>query len=575
VTWRPGVTPGWGTITLGRLALRETYDVTDDTSRTLQIHGQTSVAALSFDQVERIYDDLYGLADQVIPITWSDKAFLNGYYQVTTVKTTYSSYPSQLTASAFDKPVVLDWELTATRIGPVNAIDLESRLTGPQTRQNDFSALGEIVHAPPVGHYGYTTGGTVPPSVTRQTADGPITVYRQIPPNVNPRWGCAPQNYGGGRVRFLDSFGEERTGTDRILPATGWELNNGLVRVRPGAPGTLEIGSWTVAGWKTRQWDVTRDSVSINPWSDVSLLSNTFDTLILRCTTAPTGEGRTTTDIQLRRGARMVELFIQSDASSTLAIKLHSAEPGVAGTGTLSSTGEDIDGGRYVLTSAKTAVYDLAGGGLSVANTVLLAATIGAIPAAAPLNSNYSFESGTTGWTGVGGTLTQSTEQAKYGTNSGKLVTDGTSLDASVVSTNIAITPVTKYTFAAWVFCAHGRSATATISWRNPSNVEIGTVTKALNLLPSTWTPVLLDVASPASATQAVLTINIHQTTPWSAINGRAWNTLLTWQRPIAFVETIYVDSAPLRPALGGDSVADMFTQALGAVAEVVQGVKR
>lgn len=575
MSWRPGVTPGWGTITLGRLVLRETFDLTDDNSRVLQLHGQTSVAALTFDQVERIYDDLYGLTDQVIPITWSDKAFLNGYYQVATVKTTYSSYPSQLTASAFDKPVVLDWELTAQRIGPVNTIDLESRLSGPQTRQNDYAALGEIVHAPPIGHYGYTTGGTVPPSVTRQTAEGPITVYRQIPPSINPRWGCQPQNYVGGRVRFLDSFGEERSGTDRSLPSAGWELSNGLVRVRPGASGTLEIGSWTAAGWKTREWDVTRGGSSTAPWADVSLLHNTFDTVILRMTTAPTGLGRTTTDIQLRRGARMAELFVQSDTSATLAVKLHTPEPGVLGTGVLSSIGEDADGGRYVLASAKTGTYDVAGGGLSKTNTALLAVVLGAIPAADPLNANYSFESGTTGWTGVGGTLTQSTDQAKYGTHSGKLVTDGTSLDASVVSTNIAVTPVTKYTFAAWVFCAHGRSATATISWRNPSNTEVGTVTKPLNLLPSTWAPVLLDVASPASATQAVLTIGIHQTTPWSAINGLAWNTLLTWQRPIPFVETIYVDSAPLRPALPGDSVADMFTQALGAVAEVVQGVKR
>lgn len=572
--YRPGPTPGWGTINFGRFALRETFLVTEDNSRGLSITGQTSVSGLSAEQVERIYEDLYGLSGQFIPITWTDKSFLDGYYKVGAVTTNYASYTPGVTSSAYDRAVVLDWTLNALRIGPSSAIDIESRLTGPQTRANDFGLLGEITHAPPVGHYGYTTGGTVPPIVTRVTEDGPIQVYRQIPQDVNPRYGCAPDDFGGGRVRFTDSFGEERTGVDRRTPATGWTLSNGLVKISPGAAGSLTVSSWTPTGWQSREWDVTRDGASVAPFADADMLHNTYDTGVLRLLT-PRSPGRTITDVQLRRGSRMVELFVQADSSATLAVKLHTGEPGVASLGTVSSVGEGFDGGRYVISTARTATLDTINGGISQSAARILEVVLGAIPAADPLNPNYSFESGTTGWSATGATLTQSTDQAKYGTYSGKVVTDGTSSTASLISSNIGITPLTRYTAAAWVFCAHGRPVTVTLDWLNPGGSVVATVTKPMSLLANTWVPVLLDVASPATATQARLTVTITQTTPWSAINGLAWNTLGTWGRPIAFVETFYVDAAPLRPALSGDSVADMLTQALGNISEVVLGVRR
>lgn len=568
------VTPGWGTLQLGRLTVRERFGVEEDDTRALRVTGQTSVAGLSGEQVERLYHDLMGLLDQFIPVVFSRKAHLTGYYTVTAVKLTYADYSGRA-VSAFTKPVVLDWEITCQRVGPGSVVDIEARLSGPKTRVNDHGLLGEIVHAPPIGHYGYTTGGTVPPSIVRASGDGPVTVYRQLPADTHPRYGCDPALFGGGRVRFLDAYGEERSGIERATPVGGWELSNGIVRVRPAASGgLLEVGSWTAAGWVTRVWDVRRNGASVAPLTDVDLLHNTYDTVVLRATTA-LSPGRVVVDLLLRRGSRVVEMFVQSDTAATLSVRLATGEAGVAGTGIVSSAGEDADGGRWVVGSARTATADVTSGGLSKANTTGLAVFLGAVPAADPLNSNYSFETGTTGWTATGGTLTQDATQFKYGTKSGKLVTDGTSSTASVQTTPIAITPVTAYTVSAWVRCPNGRAVTIEVDWRNSGGSVISTTTIPMSLPPNTWVPVVRELASPAAAVSVVLRAKIAQTVPWSSLAGTLWSALATWQRPIAFVETIYLDAAAVRPTLPGDTPADMLTQHLGSVAEVVTGVRR
>jgi hypothetical protein len=567
---------GWGSVTIGRITLRETFTVAEDDTREMTISGETSVSGLTAEQVERIYEDLLGMQDQFVPIVWSDKAFLSGYYTVTKVQNNYSSYTPTRVASAYRRAVVLGWTLNVQRIGPNNVVDIESRLSGPRTRYNDFGLLGEITHAPPVAAYGYTTDGTVPSSVTRASADGPVTVYRQIPPDTHPRYGCAPADFGGGRVRFVDAYGEERSGIERNTPAAGWTLSNGIVSVTAVASGgLLAVASWTGSGWATRVWDVLRNGVSIGPLTDVDVLHNTYDTVIVRITKA-LAPGRVVVDITLRRGCRMVDVYVQADSSATLAVRLATPEVGVSGVGEVSSVGEDLDGGRYVIGSPRTAKQDLINGGLSLVSTEALGVFLGAVPAHTPINPNYDFEAGVTGWSGVGGTLSGSTEQARYGTHSAKLVTNGTSTTASIVSDPIPISPITSYTVACWLYCPHGRAAVVTVDWLTPSNTVISTVTiSPVVLIPNVWIPVLRDTNSPAGATKVRLTATIQQTIPWSALAGRAWNTLGTWQQPISFSETMYLDQAVVRPALGGDTVPDMLTQAIGSVSELVTGVRR
>jgi hypothetical protein len=571
------ISNGWGSVTIGRITLRETFTVAEDDTREMTITGETSVSGLSADQVERIYEDLLGMMDQFVPIVWSDKAFLSGYYTVTKVQNNYSSYTPTRVASQYRRAVVLGWSVNVMRVGPNNVIDIESRLSGPRTRANDFGLIGEITHAPPVGHYGYTTDGTVPSSVTRASQDGPVTVYRQIPANTHPRYGCDPALFGGGRVRFIDAYGEERSGIERQTPPIGWALSNGIVSisaVSPG-PGLFAVASWTTAGWVTRTWDVLRNGVSIGPLTDVDVLHNTYDTVILRITKA-LAPGRMVVDVTLRRGQRMADIYVQSDSAATLAVRLLTGEPGVSGVGTVSSVGEDIDGGRYVIASPKTTTQDLVNGGLSVTSAAKLGVILGAVPAAPPINPNYDMESGVTGWTAIGGTLSSSTDVARWGTKSAKLVTNGTPSTASIRSVNIPVNPATSYTVALWLYCPHGRAAVVTVDWLTAGGAVISTVTiTPVVLIPNTWIPVLRDTTSPVTATQVRLTATIQQTIPWSALAGLAWNSLATWQQPIVFSEVMYMDQAVVRPALGGDTVADQLGQSIGQVAELVTGVRR
>lgn len=568
---------GWTAVTIGRVTLRETFTIAEDDTREMTISGETSVSGLTAEQVERIYEDLLGMQNQFVPIVWTDKAFLSGYYTITKVQNNYSSYAPTRVASQYVRAVVLGWTINAMRVGPNNVVDIESRLSGPRTRANDFGLLGEITHAPPVGAYGYTTDGTVPSSVTRQSEDGPVVVYRQIPADTHPRYGCAPASFGGGRVRFVDAYGEERSGIERQTPPIGWALSNGLVKVTavsPG-PGLFAVASWTAGGWATRTWDVLRNGVSIGPLTDVDVLHNTYDTVILRITRA-LSPGRLVVDLTLRRGARMVEAYVQSDSSATLAVRLLTGEPGVAGVGSVSSVGEDLDGGRYVIASPRQAVQDLVNGGLSLVSAASMGVILGAVPAAPPINPNYDFEASVTGWNGIGGTLSWTTEQARWGTHSAKLVTNGTPSTASIQSNPIPINPVTSYTVALWLRCPHGRAAVVTVDWLTPANAVISTVTiTPVVLIPNVWIPVLRDTTSPATATKVRLTATIQQTIPWSSLAGLAWNTLATWQQPIVFSEVMYMDQAVVRPALGGDTVPDMLTQAVGSISELVTGVRR
>lgn len=567
---------GWGSVTIGRITLRETFTVAEDDTREMTITGETSVSGLTADQVERIYEDLLGMQDQFVPIVWSDKAFLSGYYTVSKVQNNFSSYTPTRVASSYRRAVVLGWSINVMRVGPNNVVDIESRLSGPSTRANDFGLIGEITHAPPVGAYGYTTDGTVPSSMVRQSSDGPVTVYRKIPVNTHPRYGCDPTLFGGGRCRFVDAYGEERSGIERSTPAVGWALSNGIVSISAvGAGGVFAVASWTAAGWVTRVWDVRRNGVSIGVLTDVDVLHNTYDTVIVRLTKA-LSPGRVVVDVTLRRGQRMADVYVQSDSSATLAVRLATPEPGVSGVGAVSSVGEDLDGGRYIIASVKAATQDLVNGGLSVTSAARLAVILGALPAAAPVNANYDFEAGVTGWTALGGTLSSSTDVARWGTRSAKLVTNGTPSTASIQSVPIPVNPVTSYTVALWLYCPHGRAAVVTVDWLTPGGALVSTVTiSPVVLIPNTWIPVLRDTTSPATATQVRLTATIQQTIPWSSLAGLAWNTLASWQQPIVFSEVMYMDQAVVRPALGGDTVADQLAQAAGTCAELVTGVRR
>ncbi|MFG3051909.1 hypothetical protein ACGFZP_13290 [Kitasatospora sp. NPDC048239] len=345
----------WGTLQLGRTQLRETFTVTETAGdmRTLDLDGQESTPPLTRPVLVARHDNILSL-DQgsVVAVTWTDKPERNGYYAVKGSSAALREYVNDVVTST--------WKASLERLGAVGEIDLQSRLTGV-VRANDFALTGETWHAPPIGHTTYYTGATSPSTMTRTGADGTMTVYRGIPTGASPRWGCDPTAYLTGRVRINDTVaasgaGFEIEGTAQPLPAGGWTLGNALVNVTPTASaGVIDVQSYTGGAWHSKQWNITVGGANVAAWDTATILRNDPEQCILRLT-APRSPGRATLDLTLRRGSRIVEGYLQSGSSSTLAVYLRTSETNtsVAASGYVVATGNDSDGNRAAAGSARS-----------------------------------------------------------------------------------------------------------------------------------------------------------------------------------------------------------------------------
>ncbi|GAA1281567.1 hypothetical protein [Saccharothrix xinjiangensis] len=367
----------FGTVQVGRLPLREATTVYDDKVnassgiRTVSISGQEALPPRTAAELVRVQDDVGNLMGALVPVTWTDKADRDGYYEVRDVGSKLLSWQGEV--------VTCDWNLTLQRHGADTEVDLESRLGGAATRNNSFGASGERWHAPPIGHYAYWTGATQPSTVTRTGTDGAMTVYRGVPVDVAPRWGCAVGDYLAGRVRLLDANDLERTGLGFALAASDWEVHNGLVRVRPlASSGVLEVSAYTGGAWRPKAWDVLTGGVSIGAFDAASVLYNEPELVVIRLLRSQSS-GRITVDVSLRRGARTAELYVQAAYSSTLKVVRAAAEAGTAATGYVRATADDADGNRFIVGSALTHTADTAAGGISLAATTTLDAVVGVI----------------------------------------------------------------------------------------------------------------------------------------------------------------------------------------------------
>lgn len=361
----------FGTVTIGRLALREALVPAPEKAdasggSTLTLSGQEASPLSTVAVVEAIQADVRGLAGAFVPVTFTDKANLDGYYQVADVSAELMNWN--------DEVVTCAWSVGLERVGSDAEVDVEARLAGPLTRTNSFSATGERWHAPPIGHTAYWSSSTTPSTMTRTSADGAITVYRGVPVSTSPRYACPVEAFMAGRVRILDAS-RERVGTRWEVSPTGWQLDNALVRVTVSG-GFLSVASWTSGAWAAKGWDVLVNAVSMGAPSGATVLRNDPECVILRLLW-PLTVGRVTCDVVLRRGARLVELYVRTAASSTIKVVRTSTEAGTAGTGYVRATSNDANGNRYVIGSALTHTADTTIGGLSKTTTTTLDAAIG------------------------------------------------------------------------------------------------------------------------------------------------------------------------------------------------------
>lgn len=158
----------------------------------------------------------------------------------------------------------------------------------------------------------------------------------------------------------------------------------------------------------------------------------------------------------------------------------------------------------------------------------------------APLNSNTSFETDTSGWVAPNGTITRSTVQANTGVASGLLEPNGTSATVQLLVTSAAAPTVvvgTSYTWAAWVYSpASLPGVQLAISWRTAANVivseDVGT---SATLTAGQWTQLSMTATAPVGAEIARPIVQITGT-------------------PAATVD-LFVDDAELRTPSGGLSI--------------------
>jgi hypothetical protein len=358
----------WGDVQLGRIPLRETFTVSEagGDGRSLDLEGQESYPPLTRAQVIARHDGINALiAGQCIPVTFTDKPERNGYYTVKSAGSTYTEYLSSM--------VTADWKVSLDRIGSDSETDLQSRLTGA-VRLNDFALTGERWHAPPIGHYAYYTGSTNPTTMTRTGADGAMTVYRSVPANVSPRWGCPPTSYLTGRVKVTTTDSQEVYGVDVPLAATGWALSNGLVNVTPSASATLDVQAYTGGAYHSKLWNVSvaGSASSITSWDGATLLRNDPEMCIVRLVKGQS-PGRATLDLTLRRGSRFVEGYVQIGTSATLAAYRPTLETNTsfAASGYVVATSNDADGNKFAAGSARSFTAHANGGVIKSAATAM------------------------------------------------------------------------------------------------------------------------------------------------------------------------------------------------------------
>lgn len=363
------------TFQLGRMVMREDRVVVEQADgsgdRAMALTGQESIPRLSSAAVATQREDFLAMVGQFVPVVFTVKDYLNGFYTIDDANGTVEDWDDELR--------VFRWSINLTRAGTESDTDIESRLGGALTRVNDFSVVGVRTHAPAIVHGGYWTDASVTASISRTGEDGVLKLYTGLSATMSPRWATTPIGYLTGRVRFTDDSGRERAGDAAKLPVTGWTLSNGLVRVRPLASGgVLEVAAYTGGSWRTKAWDITFNAASVGAFSYCSLITNELGLVTLRLMKSMTN-GRLYVDVTLRRGQRFAEIYIQSEFGAALKIMRSTTETGTNGlAGTIVASSNDADGNKYIVGSARTFTADT-NGGISKAAAATLDAFVGVV----------------------------------------------------------------------------------------------------------------------------------------------------------------------------------------------------
>jgi len=348
----------YGTITVGRLTLREAYTPADDRTdattgeSSVTFTGQESSPPLTAAQLRQRREDLTGMLGQLVPVVCTDKETFDGFYQVTDVGASLVEVAGQ--AEYFD------WNLSLARVGSDTSVDVESRLTGV-ARGNDFTLTGERWHAPSAPASGYYTGTTQPSIVVRTGADGAMNVYRDVPASTNPRWYVVPEDYYDGAAKVtVGSL--TRAASNVSMSTSGWTLENSLVKVAPGVTDSFTISAHDGTQWEAKAWNVsigTSGAPAVTTWDAASIIRNDPECCTIRLMKGGS-PGRSLLDLTLRRGSRVVEGYLQTDRSTTLGLFLTTPESlsNQTANGYVIASSDDAAGNKCTAGTARSCTYN-------------------------------------------------------------------------------------------------------------------------------------------------------------------------------------------------------------------------
>lgn len=370
----------WGTITIGRLTLREVFEVDAgvDAStgmRSMTLRGQESNPPLTMAQMRARQEDILGLRGRFVQITFTHKPDHDGFYVIADASAGQVNWTGEV--------AVVPWSIRANYVGPANAVDVESRVT-QVIRSNVYGQTGEFWHAPAASSTSYFTGVAAAPSgaVVRTGEDSSITAWRDIPASTNPRWEVSLGNYPLGRSRVIVNDAE-RTPVNLTIPSSAtWSQENELVQITIGGSGsTLNVASWG-GTWESKTWDVSvgAELLAGTDVKAVTVLRNDFEVTTVRLLW-DSNPGRHTMDLSLRRGSRFVEGYLQTTSADTLSILRDTTEAGTspASAAYVTATADDADGNRYIVGSGKLFTANTVTGGLAASAVTSLDFFIGSV----------------------------------------------------------------------------------------------------------------------------------------------------------------------------------------------------
>lgn len=361
----------WGQVTIGGIAFRETVAVAQADDGGLRISGQESYPPSTKASVRAAHQNVVAMRDQLVPVTFTDKSSLTGFFRVRDASST-------LTDRQNGAVVTADWSMTLERLGTGRDVEFETRLPMvPRTDELTGAQSPSYWHAPPAGFGDYYTGTQVPAStIQRQSADGMVTVHLGLPTTVPPRWTCPAESYLNGAARILLD-GIRRAGTV-TPPHTSWEISNGLVRLT-GSGNAVALSVWRGApGWSTpKDFRPLVSGAMVAATPEFTILRNDPEEVVARLT-YPTSPGRITLDLSLRRGSRFVAGVLKRHSAAALGLRPAVAETtGTAQTGGVlhAATGEAI---RTLIGTSRATTLDGATGGISKASITVFDFFLGA-----------------------------------------------------------------------------------------------------------------------------------------------------------------------------------------------------